>query len=148
MGTDFFITYNGKDHQWAAWLAATLEAAGYTTFSQVWDFRPGDNFMVNMNHGLANARHTIGVLSPNYIASTFARAEWTAAYRDAIMGKDRAFIPVLVEECQIPPLLGPVAYVDLVDVDEAQARTRLLAGVATNASRPTTAPPFPGGQRS
>jgi len=28
---DFFISYTGKDSQWAQWIAFELEAAGYTT---------------------------------------------------------------------------------------------------------------------
>ena len=28
---DFFVTYNGKDEPCATWIAAALEAAGYTT---------------------------------------------------------------------------------------------------------------------
>jgi hypothetical protein len=49
---DFFVTYNGKDERYATWIAATLEAAGYTTVIQAWDFRPGDNFLAAMDRAL------------------------------------------------------------------------------------------------
>jgi len=144
---DFFITYSSKDQPWPTWVAATLEAAGYTVFLQAWDFRPGENFMANMDEALSRCRHTIGILSPSYLKSVFTRAEWTAAYRQALLGKERGFIPVRVVRCDPAPLLGPIAYVDLVDLDEDVARQRLLDGVAPGRV-PRTAPPFPGGRKS
>src|SRR5829696_4725671 len=43
---DFFISYTGADQAWAEWIAEQLEAAGYTTLLQAWDFRPGENFVL------------------------------------------------------------------------------------------------------
>lgn len=147
MGTDvekdFFITYSSKDLPWPTWVGATLEAAGYSVVLQAWDFRAGENFMAHMDDALSRCRHAIGILSPSYLKSVFTRAEWTAAYRQALLGKDRAFIPVRVVRCEPAPLLGPIAYIDLVDVDEDEARQRLLDGVAPGRA-PRVAPPFPG----
>jgi hypothetical protein len=145
---DFFITYNGKDQNWAEWIAATLEAGGYTTMLQVWDFRPGDNFMAAMDHALETCRHTLGVISPNYLKSVFTRAEWTAAYRQSLLGKPRGFIPVRVVPCDVAPLLGPLAYIDLVGVDEPAARGRLLDGVADRVDRTPSNPGYPGASHS
>jgi hypothetical protein len=132
---DFFVTYNGKDERRATWIAAALETAGYTTIIQAWDFRPGDNFIVAMDEALATCRHTLGVLSPNYLASVFTRAEWTAAYRQTVLGKPRGFIPVRIAECDLSPLLGALAYIDLVGIEEDEARRRLLEGVAERVDR-------------
>jgi hypothetical protein len=145
---DFFITYSGKDENWATWIAATLEDTGYTTTLQVWDFRPGDNFMAAMDHALATCRHTLGVLSPNYLSSVFTRAEWTAAYRQSLLGKPRGFIPVRVAECEVAPLLGPLSYIDLVDIEEPEARRRLLEGVAERVDRDAGKVSYPGGPPS
>ncbi len=144
---DFFVTYNGKDENWAEWIAATLEAGGYATTLQAWDFRPGDNFMAAMDHALATCRHTLGVLSPHYLASVFTRAEWTAAYRQSLLGKPRAFIPVRVASCEVTALLGPLAYIDLVGIDEPRARRRLLDGVADRVDRTPADPRYPGASR-
>jgi hypothetical protein len=40
---DFFISYNEADRGWAEWIAWQLEAEGYSTIVQAWDFRPGGN---------------------------------------------------------------------------------------------------------
>jgi TIR domain len=53
--TDFFISYTGKDSQWAQWIAFELEAAGYHTLIQAWDIRPGSNFVVEMDEAATRA---------------------------------------------------------------------------------------------
>ncbi|TKK90200.1 toll/interleukin-1 receptor domain-containing protein [Herbidospora galbida] len=141
---DFFITYNHRDEAWATWIAETLETAGHTTVIQAWDFRPGDNFMAGMDEALTACRQTLGVLSSHYLASLFTRAEWTAAYRQTLLGQPRAFIPVRAAECDPSPLLGPLVYVDLVGVDEDEARRRLLTGVADSVPRARRDARFPG----
>nr|WP_169806316.1 toll/interleukin-1 receptor domain-containing protein [Herbidospora sakaeratensis] len=141
---DFFITYNHKDEAWATWVAETLEKAGHTTVIQAWNFLPGDNFMAAMDDALSTCRRTLGVLSPHYLASLFTRAEWTAAYRQTLLGRPRSFIPVRVAECDPGPLLGPVVYIDVAGVDEDEARRRLLAGVADSVPRERRDPRFPG----
>ncbi len=140
---DFFVTYNGRDETWATWIARTLEDTGYTTTIQAWDFRPGDNFMAGMDKALSGCRHVLGVLSPHYLSSMFTQAEWTAAYRQTLLGKERGFIPVRVAECDVAPLLGPLVYIDLVGVEEAEARDRLLAGVSPSITRTPRVPGFP-----
>jgi hypothetical protein len=142
--SDFFITYNGRDESWATWIAAVLEESGYTTIIQAWDFQPGDNFMAGLDQALASCRHALGVLSPHYLSSVFTTAEWTAAYRQALLGKPRAFVPVRVASCDPAPLLGPLVYIDLVDVGESEARRRLLDGVAGRNGRKVGRPSFPG----
>ena len=78
---DFFVTYNHRDERWAEWIAWQLEAAGYTVFIQAWDFRPGSNFVVEMQNAATSAERTIVVLSPNYLAAEFTQPEWAAAFR-------------------------------------------------------------------
>jgi TIR domain len=57
-----------------------LEAAGYTTLLQAWDFRPGSNFVHQMQRATSTAARTIAVLSPAYFGSAFGEAEWRAAF--------------------------------------------------------------------
>jgi len=72
---DFFISYNKADRNWAEWIAWQLEDAGYTTVLQAWDFRPGSNFVLEMQQASAQAARTIAVLSPDYLASRFTQPE-------------------------------------------------------------------------
>jgi TIR domain len=60
---DFFISYNRFDQQWAEWVAWILEEAGYSVVIQAWDFRPGGNFVLDMQRAAADSNKTIAILS-------------------------------------------------------------------------------------
>jgi tetratricopeptide (TPR) repeat protein len=142
-GRDFFISYTQVNRLWAEWIAVQLEAAGYTTVLQAWDFRPGSDFLHQMQQATLTAGRTIAVLSPAYLGSQFGEAEWRAAFVKDPTGEQGLLVPVRVQECQPPGLLASRVYVDLVDTDEDTAKQRLLDGVGEAGARPTTAP-FPG----
>ena len=126
---DFFVSYAGEDGKWAEWIAWQLEEAGYRVVIQAWDFRPGSDFVVNMRQATVEAERTIAVLSPSYLASGFAIAEWAAAFGADPMGETGKLLPVRVAEVAIEGLDRARVFIDLVGVDETTARGRLLAGV-------------------
>ena len=140
----FFVSYTSADRVWAEWIAWQLEEAGYQVKIQAWDFSPGGNFVVEMQKATVECERTIAVFSRNYFLSEFAEAEWTAAFRLDPTGKNEKLIPVRIEDCQPPGLLGSIIYVDLVKLDEATARERLLAGLPKGRRKPSTVPQFPG----
>jgi tetratricopeptide (TPR) repeat protein len=142
-GRDFFISYTAVNRPWAEWIAVQLEQADYTTVLQAWDFRPGSDFLHQMQQATSTASRTIAVLSPAYFGSQFGEAEWRAAFHKDPTGELGLLVPVRVQECQPPGLLASRVYVDLVDTDEATAKRLLLAGVGESGARPTSAP-FPG----
>ncbi len=141
---DFFVSYRSSEEGWATWLAWQLEEAGYTTFVQAWDFRPGGNFVAEMQKGTTKCARTLAVLSPTYFESGFTMAEWYAAFANDPAGVNGLLLPVRVAECDVEGLLGQVIYVNLVGLDEAGARERLLAGVNRSRAKPSVAPRFPG----
>jgi three-Cys-motif partner protein len=120
-----------------------LEEAGYTTVLQAWDFVPGSNFVVEMDKAARQAKRTIAVLSPNYVAASFTQPEWASAFAGDPTGAARKLVPVRVADCDPPGLLGQVVFLDLVGLDQDAARERLLAGVRERL-KPSEAPPFPG----
>ena len=141
---DFFVSYNGHDEQWAEWIAWQLENAGFSVLLQAWDFRPGSNFVVEMNKATQRAKRTIVVLSPHFLASGFTQPEWAAAFAKDPTGSNRVVVPVLVEETDVVGLLGPIVHIDLVGLALEDAATKLLAGIQPGRSKPTSPPPFPG----
>jgi TIR domain len=76
---DFFVGYTSADRAWAEWIAWQLEAEGYQILVQAWDFRPGEDFVHQMQQAIQRASRTIAVLSPTNLGSTFGEAEWRAA---------------------------------------------------------------------
>jgi hypothetical protein len=141
---DYFISYNRQDEVWATWIAWQLEQAGYTTVIQAWDFRPGSNFVLEMQAATESADKTIAVLSPAFLGSSFTPAEWANAFAGDPGGERRALIPVRVAPCEADGLLRHVVYIDLVGVDEHEASGRLLSGLELGRAKPLTPPEFPG----
>ena len=146
---DFFISYNRADRAWAEWIAWQLEEAGYTTVLQAWDFRPGGNFVLDMQRAAAQADRTLAVLSPDFLASAFTQPEWAAAFVQDPTGEKGILVPVRVRACDPQGLLRAITYIDLVDAveagDEAVAREVLLAEVQRGRRKPQMAPGFPRG---
>jgi TIR domain/Tetratricopeptide repeat len=129
---DFFISHADEDAPWAEWIAGVLEEAGYRVLG-AWDFRAGENRVLKTSEALARCRHTIGVLSPNYLSSEMATG--TSAYYLSPDGKERSFIPVRVADCEMPPPWAPLIPIDLRDADEETARARLVEGLAGRVER-------------
>ena len=126
---DFFISYNGADQEWAEWIGAQLQKAGYTVELQSWDFWSGSSFLLEMYAVSAIAESTIAVLSPDYLADNLNRPEWAAAYAQDPTGAAGILIPVRVRDCDVASCLPQTAWIDLAGLDDAAAAEFLLAGV-------------------
>lgn len=140
---DFFISYNKADKDWAEWIAGQLEETGYTTTIQAWDFRAGNNFIIEMQKATISANQTIAVLSEAYLTALYTQTEWAAAFVQDPTGEKRMLIPVRVSEVTPTGLLRTIIYIDLVGVDEGEAKSRLLTEINPGRRPIITPPPFP-----
>ena len=141
---DFFVSYTGVDRAWAEWIAWQLEAAGYTTRIQAWDFRAGSHFVTEMHQTAQAAARTVAVLSEAYMSSAYAEAEWQAAWADDPSGRRRKLLVFRVEDCPRPGLLGQLVSVDLFGLDLDAAAERVLAAARGERGKPAVEPTFPG----
>src|SRR6202140_3966761 len=107
---DFFISYTSADRTWAEWIAWELQAAGYTTLIQAWDFRPGTDWAIKMQEGATECNRILAVLSPCFFESKFTSAEWTSAFAKDPTGELGHLIPVRVAECEPVGLLHARTY--------------------------------------
>ena len=144
---DFFISYNKADKQWAKWVAGVLEENGYSTWVQAWDFRPGDNFVLDMQKALADAERFIAILSQDYLESLYCQAEWASAFTKDPNSEKRLFIPVRVADVEPEGLFSAIIYIDLFGKDEETAEKLLLNGVDAK-EIPRNRPSFPGTVRA
>lgn len=140
---DFFISYAQADREWAEWIATTLERSGHSTVVQAWDFLPGTNFVFEMQKATANARQTVVVLSPDYLNSAYATAEWTASFALDPASSERKLIPVRVQECMPEGLLKAIVFIDLVGLNKHEAAQVLLGGIKPGRQRPRRPVQFP-----
>lgn len=147
---DFFISYTKEDDNWAQWIAWQLEAKGYRVLVQAWDFVPGSHWTARMEEGMTRSERTLAVLSSAYLKSNYGTAEWQAAFRADPHGFERKLIPVRVEDCARPGILGGVVSIDLFDKEAERAQSWLLDRVGAAMSgraKPRIEPSFPGRDR-
>jgi hypothetical protein len=145
--TDFFVSHAGADRAWAEWVAWQLADAGYTVELDVWDWPAGGNFVLAMSDALARCDRVVAVLSPAYFArARYSTEEWAAAFVHVPVTGQGRLVPVRVESLpaeQMPAVLRPLVFCDLVGLDAAEARRALLEAVA-GPRRPDGEPVFPG----
>ncbi|TMR98161.1 TIR domain-containing protein [Nonomuraea basaltis] len=147
--TEIFVSYSPADTAWATWIAWELEAAGYRTMIQAWDFVPGTNFIDFMDRGVSEAQLVVAVLSRNYLTSRYGRMEWQAALRANPDNPSNKLVTIRLEDVQLEGLLSTITWVDLLGVtDPGQARALLLGRVReamSGRAKPEAAPAFPDG---
>jgi TIR domain len=141
---DFFISYNQADKAWAEWIAWQIESAGQTVAIQAWDFRPGGNFVLDMQQAIEQADRTLLVLSPDFLKSRFTAPEWAAAFAQDPTGQQRRLVGVRVRDCQPTGLLAQIVYIDLLPAkDREAARQLLLDGLKRERAKPASEPDMP-----
>ncbi len=136
MDFDFFISYAADDRAWAEWIAWELEDAKFVVLLQGWQFRSGANFTLELQR--APARTKLALLSPSYLTALQTQSEWAAAFE-----RGGGLIPVRVGECDLAGPFALLDVVDLVDLDEADARAHLLAALDGQRPKAVISPVFP-----
>jgi len=145
---DFFVACAPVDRDWGAWVAWTLEAAGFEAWFGAWDTLPGANRVSRVQLGISRSARVLVVLSDRP-GSDGGEGEWHSFWEDDPAGRRRTVLVVRVAELLAPPLLRGLAPIDLFGLSEVEASTRLTseAAVAVRGLRtkPAEAPSFPSG---
>lgn len=142
MAKDFFVSYTKCDRTWAEWIAWVLEENGHSVIIQAWDFRPGGNFILDMQRAAAEAERTIIVLSEAYLKAMYTQTEWAAAFTQDPTSTRRQLLPIRVAPCEPSGMLAAIVYVDLVGKTETEAEQLLLKALQERA-KPSRRPSFP-----
>jgi outer membrane protein assembly factor BamB len=142
-----FLSVAEPDLPWGRWIDVQLRRAGYLVHFYKRSSAPGENFIDWMNRSLERADRAVCLLSPASLKrDSWAREEWQAALRMAHY-RDGFLLPVIVKECELPPLLGGFNHVSLLGLEEDDARVALMAALEHHDDRDgrgNDAAPFPG----
>lgn len=109
---DVFLSHSHRDRDRVLRLAELLRAGGLSVWLDGWVIQPGDDTFHAIEDGLERSRTLILCLSKTAIASDWVKLERnTVIFRDPL-NKARRFIPVLLEDCQMPDTLRRYLHVD------------------------------------
>ncbi|HKH45087.1 MAG TPA: TIR domain-containing protein [Thermoanaerobaculia bacterium] len=136
---DVFLSHHSGDKPRVRRLAERLRAAGLRVWFDEWSIAPGEDIYLAIERGLETARTLVLFLSPAALASDWLHLErGTALFRDPV-NAERRFLPVLLEDCDLPDALRRYRYIDLREDDE-EAFAQLLAACTGETPPPRSAP--------
>jgi len=116
---DVFLSHNSKDKPQVRLLADRLKSAGLRVWFDEWNIRSGDIIALKVDEGLDQSRVLVLCISANALASGWVALERsTAVHRDP-SNAGRRFIPLLLNNCELPGTLRRYKYVDFQDEADA-----------------------------
>jgi WD40 repeat protein len=109
---DVFLSHNKADKPRVRQLAQKLRTAGLRVWFDEWIIKPGDDIYLAIERGLQTARTLVLCLSPAALGS-----DWVGLERSTVLFRDpsnagRRFIPLLLEQCDLPDTLRRYSKVD------------------------------------
>ncbi len=124
VSTDIYLDYVPDDLLWAEWIRAVLVQAGLRVHTRDSGGARGETAPAGL--GGPGAR-TLALISPAYVRSAQTANLWQPAAVDEVPGVRARRIPIRVADVRLPYTTSML--VDLVRLDEAQARVALLRAV-------------------
>src|SRR5262245_27600812 len=125
-----FISYASADALVARRLAAGLEQAGMAPWIDQKEIRPGDSFIAKMNEAIAQSSYLLLLVSRASAGSHWVSREWMSA----VASREVVIIPVLLDDSEVPTLLGDPVHVDIrQDFDLGLSRLIAFFGAETSA---------------
>ena len=116
MGTDIkfdiFLSHNSNDKDRVRVIAERLRSKGLSVWFDEWVIKPGSDIYYSIENGLEQSKTLILCMSNAAFSSDWVNLERnTILFRDP-ENKNRHFIPILLEECQIPDIIKRFKYID------------------------------------
>ena len=133
-----FISHASEDKKrFVEKFAAQLREKGIEAWLDKWEILPGDSLVDKIfNEGLGRAQAAIVVLSENSVDKPWVKAELNAAVVKKIYQKIK-LIPVVIDECEIPPSLSDILWVKISDLNNCDAEIdRIVLAVFGIAAKP------------
>jgi orotate phosphoribosyltransferase len=107
-----FISHSSKDIKFVNKLAADLRGNGFDLWVSENEILVADSIIKRMNEGLKNSSLILAVLSKHSIASPWVTAEIDLGIYEEIVNNKPFVIPLILDSCDIPPLLKTKRHVD------------------------------------
>jgi hypothetical protein len=94
-------------------LAASLRQAGVSVWLDAWELMPGDSVKERIAEATTSSDVLVVFLSRHSVNSPWLRRELTTAAASELRDRAVTLIPVLIEDCDIPPEFRGWRFVDL-----------------------------------
>ena len=108
-----FLSYASEDKAVAREIATSLQNAGVSTWVDSWELSLGDSLATKIHEALDACDTLVVLLSANSVESRWIGAEWQSALTREVDQRSIRVIPVLLDDCELPPFFASRVNLDL-----------------------------------
>lgn len=113
---DVFISYSRQDGEWVRnVLLPRLEAARLRVAIDKLTFEFGVSRMVNIERAIDASRHTLIILTPDWVVDQWNEFEGLLTGSDDPAGQRRKLVPCQLKPCELPKRISMLTAADLTD---------------------------------
>ena len=120
-----FIAHASEDKEIVRKLANDLIDRGLLVWFDEWEIKVGDSLVEKINQGIENSSFMAIGLSKNSIQKPWVNKEINAGFMKELNDRGVYLLPLLLEDCKIPPLLSDKKYANF-SVSYEDGLTELL----------------------
>jgi nucleoside phosphorylase len=126
-GADVYISYHESDETWVTeTLLSRLEAAGLTAIVDYRDFEIGLPRLVNIERAVERSRHTLIVMTPEWVESDWNAFQGLLASTEDPSGLQQKLIPLKLRPCKPPARIAMLEILDLTNLARREAQMERL----------------------
>jgi hypothetical protein len=142
---DAFVSFNDQDSDWVyTTLLPRLEREQLRLCVADRDFEIGVPKLINIENAVEHSRKTLLILTPNWIASEWAKFEGLLVQTSDPSGLGRRILPLMAQPCTLPAHLQIFTYLDLTKPSELDFQIqRLVAAIQAAPAQPGPVAPSP-----
>jgi WD40 repeat protein len=104
---DVFISYSHENVDFAKKIFHALTNYKISTFIDKDAIKPGYSFVSKINNIIKEAKTVLLIYSNEYF-----KKNWTEKEYEAALAEGKKIIGLLIDDCELPPLLKPSVYID------------------------------------
>ena len=131
-----FLSHSSKDKFFARKIAETLSSYGVTVWIDEAEIKIGDSFLDKISKAIDAVDYVAVLLSHNSVQSKWVQKELQIAMTKEIGEKTVIVLPILIEQCPLPPYLSDKLYADFTNAENFEASLSKLLH-ALGVAKPT-----------
>jgi hypothetical protein len=122
-----FVCHASEDKPVARAFANFLRINGTRVWLDEWEIQVGDSIVEKVNGGLSVATHLAVLLSSASVSKPWVCRELSSALMRQLSDSSVTVLPLLIDDCAIPPMLADIRYADCRRDRESGFRDALAA---------------------
>ena len=107
-----FLSYTSTDKHFVRRLAADLQSRDCEVWFDEWVIKAGDSIVQKIQNGIADSQYLLVILSQKSVSSPWVTVELDAAFFEQTKSRSITVIPIVIDDCEVPPLLKARRYAD------------------------------------